>query len=122
MNLTVQNITLKSIKDSDYLDLANIMFWGFKQYYGKHLSEIKPEFTEIKINDSNIIKIIFPGNDRTFTLHVYEEGNVFAFNKVEGKNHQSYPDHPLDVTNWFLRNGFLAITIPLNNNITNLIK
>ena len=121
MNLKVQNITLQNIKNSDYLDLANIMIWGFKDYYGKHITKIRPEFTECKIGNNNVIKIIFPGNDRIFKLHIYEKGNIFAYVKMDGEsNHQTYPDHPLEVANWLLRHGFLSLNITLNNiNITN---
>ena len=123
MNLTVQNITLKSIKDSDYFDLANIMIWGFKDYYGKHLAKIIPEFTEVKIGGKDVIKIVFPGNGRTYTLNIYKKGNVFAHIKIDGKHYSLHSDHPLKVANWFLRHNFLALNIPLNDsNITNLIK
>ena len=114
MNLTTQNITLDAIKNSDYFDLANIMIWGFKSYYGKHLSEIKPEFTEVKIGGKDVIKISFPGRDRTFIINIYRTGNVFAHIKDKDGTFQNYADHSLDVANWFLRNGFLAITLPLN--------
>lgn len=114
MNLITQNITLDNIKKSDYFDLANIMIWGFKSYYGKHLSKIKPEFTEVKIGGKDVIKISFPGRDRTYTIHIYKVGNVFAHTEGKDGTFQIYADHQLDVANWFLRNGFLAITIPLN--------
>ena len=114
MNLTTQNITLEAIKNSDYFDPANIMIWGFKEYYGKHLFEIKPEFTEVKIGGKDVIKISFPGRDRTFIINIYKTGNVFAHIKDKDGTLQNYADHSLDVANWFLRNGFLAITLPLN--------
>ena len=114
MNLTTQNITLQNIKNSDYLDLANIMIWGFKSYYGKHLSKIKPEFTEVKIGGKDVIEISFPDRDRTHIINIYKVGNVFAYTKDKDGTFQNYADHPLDIANWFLRNGFLAITIPLN--------
>ena len=120
MNLTVQNITLQNIKNSDYLDLANIMIWGFKDYYGKYLSEIIPEFNEVKIGGKDVIKISFPGNDRTFVLYIYKVGNVFAYTEDKDDYYQNHADNPLSITNWFLRNGFLSLNITLNNiNITN---
>ena len=123
MNLVVKNITLKSIKDSDYFDLADIMMWGFKDYYGKHLAEIIPEFIEVEIGGNDVIKIVFPGNGRTYVLNILEKGHIFAYIKIDGKHHQLHPNHPLKVANWLLRNGFLALNIPLNDsNITNLIK